>query len=242
MRLFQGRAVRTLVARELRAYFESPSAYVALFVFYLILGYLFAAPLFLVGQSSIKSMTDYGPLLLAFFVPALTMGLLAEELKSGTFESLATLPLEDWDIVLGKYLGFAVLHACAVAGLLFYPVVVGVLSSSGLDWGETFGVLASLLLLGWTFGAIGLFASSLGKNQIVAFVTSFLFCFAAFAAGKLATLAPAGLSPLFEWIGVDSHVATLSKGVLDTRDLLYFASATFAFLYLAVHRLQGRKA
>ena len=242
-RLFQLDAVLALAGRGFRGYFESPTAYVVLFVFYLLSGYLLTVPLFLVNQASIKGFADNLPLLLCFLAPALTMGLLAEELKSGTFETLATFPLEDWDIVLGKFLGFAATHAVSVAGLAVYPLALSFLVAppAGLDWGETGGVLLALFLLGLMFGAAGLFASSLSKSQIVAFVTAFLLCFAIFAIGKLAQFAPVMMGRVVEFIGADAHMDTLAKGVIDTRDLLYFATGIFGFLYLTVQRLAGRR-
>jgi ABC-2 type transport system permease protein len=242
-RLFQTKAVKILAVRGLRTYFETPAAYIALLVFYLLTGYLFCIPIFLVGQASIKSLMEFEPLMLTFLVPALTMGLLAEELKSGTFECLATLPLEDWDIVLGKFLGFAQLHAIAVAGLLFFPVILTFLVQppAGLDWGETAGVLSGILLQGFMFGAIGLFASSLGRNQVVAFIVAFTAAFCFFIAGKITPFVPGAASTVVDFLGIDSHMTSLSKGVFDTRDLLYFATVTFAFLYATVERLQARR-
>lgn len=241
--LFQARAVGTLAARGLKGYFESPSAYVALLVFYLLTGYLFAFPLFLVGQASLKNLMDFAPLLLTFLVPALTMGLLSEELRSGTFERLATLPLKDEDIVLGKFLSFAALHLIMVAGLAFFPLALRLLVEppAGLDWGETAGILTALALQGLMLGAVGLFTSSLGPSQIVAFVTSFLIGFSLFLLGKLTGFFPGLLGTLAEFLGLDSHLNTLGKGVLDTRDLLYFASLTLAFLYLTAERLRARR-
>ncbi|MBI5240164.1 MAG: ABC transporter permease subunit [Elusimicrobia bacterium] len=240
---FQTHAVRALAGRTLRWYFDSPSAYVTLLVFYLITGWLFAAPLFLVKAASLRGLADLAPLLLAFLVPALTMGLLADELKSGTFETLATLPLEDWDIVLGKYLGFAALHLVCVGGLLFYVAVLGlcVSPSVGLDWGEMLGTLLGLASTGLAFGAVGIFASSLGRSQVVSFVAAFLVCFVLFLLGKSAALLPGGLGNLVGYLGLDSHVDNLAKGVLDSRDLVYFASLVSAFLYLTVQRLRSRR-
>ncbi|MFA6002843.1 MAG: ABC transporter permease subunit, partial [Elusimicrobiota bacterium] len=193
--------------------------------------------------ASLRGLTDFAPLLLSFLVPALTMGLISEELRSGTFESLATLPLEDWDIVLGKYLGFAALHLICVGGMLFYVLLLQtcVAPSSGLDWGETLGTLLALTLTGWAFGAIGLFTSSLNKNQVVAFVVAFLMCFSLFLMGKMAPLLPGIVGALAEYGGLDSHVDNLAKGVLDSRDLAYFASLIAAFLYLSVQRLKERR-
>jgi len=241
--LFQSHAVKALAVRTLRWYFESPSAYVTLFVFYLLTGYLFSAPLFLIKQASLRGLTDFAPLFLAFLAPALTMGLLADEIKSGTFETLATLPIEDWDIVLGKYLGFAALNLVCMAGLLFYVLVLGlcVSPSVGLDWGEMLGTLLALALTGLAFGAVGLFASSLSKNQVVAFVIAFLVCFILFLLGKSAPLMPMSLGSFVEHLGLDVHLENLSKGVLDSRDLVYFASLSFAFLYLTVARLRSRR-
>ncbi len=236
-------AIRALAARGFKTYVESPSAYVVLFVFYLLTGYLFTLPLFLTGQASIVGMKDFVPLLLTFLVPALAMGLLAEEMRSGTFETLATLPLEDWDIALGKYLGFAAFYLLAVAGLMFYPIVLSfmVQPPSHLDWGQTIGILCSFSCLGLMYGAIGLYASSLHKNQIVALVTAFLIAFVLFLFGKLDNFFSGPLATIVEFVGSDSHIMAMSKGVFDSRDLIYFASVIFGFLYLTVQRLSSRR-
>ncbi len=241
--LFQRDAVRTLARQGLRRYFDTPSACMALLVFYILTSVSFGVPLFYLGQASIKSLMEFEPLFLTFLVPALTMGLISDELKSGTFESLATLPLEDWDIVLGKFLGFARLHAIAIAGLAVFPVALIFLAlpGSGLDWGETLGVMLALLLQGFLLGAVGLFASCLSASQVVAFVTAFLIGFGFFAAGKLAVFFPGSAGTILDFIGIDAHMQALAKGVLDTRDFLYFATMIPAFLCAAVERLKARR-
>ncbi len=241
--LFQVHAVKALAHKGLRVALESPSTYVALFVFYLLTGYLFMAPLFLVGQATIKTLIDFEPIILSFFVPALTMGLLSEELKSGTFETLATFPLEDWDIVLGKYLGFASLYTLVIAALLFFAVGLAFLVAppAHLDWGESIGTLCALTFEGLLIGAAGLYTSSFSKNQIVSFITAFLIGFSFVVIGKFAIFLPTGLSSILDFIGLDSHMQTMGKGVLDTRDLLYFASFIFIFLYLTAQKLSHRR-
>ena len=102
-------------------------------------------------------------------------------------------------------------------------------------------ILAGLELMGLMFGAIGLFASALSRSQVVSFVIAFLFCFIFFMAGNLARFSPEFMASILEFVGVDAHLDTLAKGVLDSRDLLYFASVTFGFLYLTVQRLQTRR-
>jgi ABC-2 type transport system permease protein len=236
-------AVKALAGRELKSYFLTPSAYVVLLVFYVLSGYLFVSPLFLIGQASIKSLADFIPLLSIFLVPALTMGQLSEELKSGTFETLATLPLEDSDIVVGKFLGFSGLFSIAIGGLLYFAVALSFLAAppASLDWGETLGILCGFLLQGLMLGSIGLFCSSLAKNQIVAFVTAFLLGFFFFMIGKLSQLFGGFSANISDYLGFDSHLINLSKGVLDSRDLLYFASFIFIFLYFTVQRLKARR-
>jgi ABC-2 type transport system permease protein len=239
---FQPKAVAALAARTLRSAAGTPSVVAALLVFYLITGLLFSLPLFLEGQASIRGLLDVAPLLLALLAPALTMGLLAEELRTGTFETLATSPLEDWDIVLGKYLGFSALLGLLVAGLLYFPISVSVLSAPpGLDWGAACCTLLALLLQGLLFGAIGLFASSLTRSQAAAFLVAFSLCFALLACGRSAPMLPGALSSLARYASVEGHMDALARGVLDTRDLVYFATGVFAFLFLAVQRLEARR-
>ena len=239
---FQPPAVAALARRTLREALDTPSAAAALGVFYLLVGALFSLPLFLEAQASVRGLLDVAPLLLTLLAPALTMGLLAEELRAGTFETLATSPLEDWDIVLGKYLGFALLLALLVGGLLFFPLAVSLLAAPpGLDWGAALGALLSLYLLGLLFGAAGLFASALTRSQAAAFLIGFTACFLLFAFGKLSALLPGAAGRLVGWAGVDVHLSALSKGVLDTRDLVYFLTGTAAFLFLAVQRLEARR-
>lgn len=242
MSVLQPKAVTALAARTLLSAAETPSAAAALIAFYLLNGLLFSLPLFLGGQASVRGLLDAGPLLLALLAPALTMGLLAEELRTGTFETLATSPLEDWDIVLGKYLGFSALMALLVAGLLYFPVAVSLIAAPpGLDWGASLGVLLALFLQSLLFGAAGLFASSLTRSQAAAFLVSFSLCFALLACGRLSPVLPGTLGALARFAGVESHADALARGVVDTRDLVYFATGTAAFLFLAVQRLEARR-
>lgn len=241
---FQGRATLALARATLRGYAESPAAAAALFAFYALLGWFFAIPLFASGQASLAPLLEFAPLLQTALVAALTMSLLAEELRSGTFETLASFPLHDWDIVLGKYLGFAAFHACATAALLVLAVSVRALAAppAGLDWGEALGVLGALWLHGLALGALGLLASSLGRSLIASFTLAFAAGFALLAAGKLAAYAPGPVARVLEWASLDSHLEALSHGVLDTRDLAYFAAFVFVCLYLAAARLELRRA
>lgn len=237
------RIVLTLAVRTFRHAIESPVAYVVAILFYGLIGAIFTLPFFSNGQASITDIANIAPWFLWFVVPALTMGLIADELRSGTFEHLATLPLRDWEIVLGKFLGFAMLAFCLIAGLFLYPLVIAPLaqSSLGLDWGATVGILAGLYALSLLYGAIGLFTSSLTKNQVVAFIMGMLICTLFFLLGQFFALFPGFLSRLIDYAGLVSHLNTLARGVWDLRDLFYFSSLTGLFLYLTVVRLSTRR-
>jgi ABC-2 type transport system permease protein len=168
---------------------------------------------------------------------------LAEEFQEGTFEILATMPLDDGEIVLGKFLAFAALAAGAIAGFLFFAAAAAGLAQppGGLDWGETLGTLASLVLLAWLLGAAGVFASSWSKSQVIGYAGAFLIGFTLFLLGKVTPFLPDAAAALAGFLGFDAHMRALAKGVVDTRDLVYFASLIFLFLFLAAERLRRRR-
>lgn len=241
--LLDWRVVWTLAKRTFRHSVESPIAYVVALFFYGVVGTLFGLGFFTSSQASIGGVGEVAPWILWFVVPALTMGLVSDELRTGTFEQLSTLPVRDWEIVAGKYLGFALIGGSLIAGLGVYPVIVALIAQgpAGLDWGSAIGTLAGLLAMTLTYGAMGLFASTLAKNQVVALIIGMIFCTFFFFVGMFYALLPGLLANLADALGVMSHMTTLSRGVWDVRDLLYFGSVIFLFLYLSVQRLTTRR-
>ncbi len=228
-------ALRALYAKEARAYFNTPAAYIVSVAFLLIAGYLTAQPLFLLNQASLGQFMELAPLLLTFFVPAITMRLVSEEYKSGTIELLQTFPVEDHDILLAKFLAAVTLLWAVLAMTFAYPVAIGALGR--LDWGATLVGYLGLGLAAAMLASAGIFASSLTRNQVVAFIIGFAFAFTLYLIGKVEPFMPPWLSPVTTFIGLDSHIGNMARGVLDTRDLLYFLSATALFLYLSLVRL-----
>lgn len=228
-----------LYKKEARAYFNTPTAYIVLTVFLLITGYFFAQPLFLINLASLGSMLDMTPLLLVFFVPAVTMRLVAEELKTGTVEILSTLPVEDLEVMLAKYAAAMTVIAAALAGTASYPITLAWLGN--LDWGATVGAYAGLLLTSAVLAAGGLLASTLTRNQIVAFILGFMIAFVFYLLGKLRTFMPLSIAPVTEFLGLDSHLENMAKGIFDSRDLLYYVSASGYLLYLAFLNLNSRR-
>jgi ABC-2 type transport system permease protein len=208
-------------------------------VFALICGYFFAAPLFVMNQSTIRHVISMMPLLLLFFMPAITMRLFSEEIKVGTIEILATQPVFDYEILLGKYLAATGFFVVTVACTLIFPVTL--LFVGRPDIGQMFAQYIGVIFLGAMFAAIGTFSSTLTKNQIVAFIIGFLVCFVIFIVGKLTMFMPSFLVGAIDFIGIDTHFENISRGVIDTRDILYFVSMIVLFLYASLAVLKAKK-
>ncbi len=222
----------TLTKRELHAYFDSPAAYVVLSVFLLFTGWFFGSTLFLENVASLRSVFNIVPFIFLFFIPAITMSTFAEERRAGTLELLLTFPVHDWQIIAGKLLAVSLFLLVAIALTAFYTMTVSLLGD--LDFGATVGGYLGLFLLGTTCGAIGIFASSLTRNQIVAFILGFAIIFALFLLDKITTFVPGTLAGVLQYLGIDFHYQNLLRGVIDTRDVLYYVSMTaFAFLLTA---------
>ncbi|MBM3887296.1 ABC transporter [Candidatus Dependentiae bacterium] len=228
----------------MQSYFNSPVAYVVLCVFLFLLGYFYFSTLFLTGFASMRNFFSVAPLLLVIFGPALSMRLISEEKKAGTLESLLVLPVQDYELVLGKFLGgFGIL----MVGLLFTLPYIGSVAfltpdNMILDYGPIVGGYLGLVFLASAFIALGLFASALTKNQIVAFIIGFLLCLFFFLIDKIAVFLPSEWSRFFEFLSVDTHFSNIARGVIDSRDLIYYLSLTLIFLFLTTYALrQGRQ-
>ncbi len=229
----------TIFRREIRSYFNSPVAYVVIVVFLAIVGWFFTSSLFLANVASLRTMFDLVPFVYLFFVPAITMRLLAEEKKAGTLELLATKPVSDAEIVLGKFLAAWALLAATLLPTLLYLVTILLLGSP--DIGPVLTGYIGLLLMGAVYIGIGLFASSLTENQIVAFIVSFLIILAFFMVDKVLMYMPEGLVSTMEFLGVDYHYSNIARGVIDSRDIIYFVSLVGFSLLLSTSSLERRK-
>lgn len=228
-----------IARRELSTFFNSPIAYIVLSGFLLVAGWLYFGTLFLGGQASLRGFFSIAPLLFVFFTPAMTMRLIAEEKKSGTLELLLTLPIDDWQVVVGKFLAALGTVAVGLACTLPYAVTVSSLTAQPdtFDWGPVAGGYAGLLLMAASFLAIGLWASALSKNQIVGFIVGLLLCFGFYFVDKVAVLFPSGVAELLQFLSVDYHFENVARGVLDTRDVLFYLSLTAAGLVLTTRAL-----
>jgi ABC-2 type transport system permease protein len=231
--------VATICGKELRSYFNSAVAYVVIVVFLAIVGWLYTSSMFLIDVASLRMMFEWIPLVFLFVVPAITMRLLAEEKKAGTIELLTTKPLEDWEIVLGKFFAAWALIGLALLPTLVYYITVAFLGQ--IDNGPVVGSYLGLLLMAGVYVAIGLLASSLTENQIVAFIVGLLMIFALFMMDKVLMFVPGFMTSVVEFLGIDYHFSNIARGVIDSRDIIYFLSVLGFSLYLTVVSLGRRK-
>lgn len=227
--------------REYASYFNSPIAFIYLTVFLGLSTWLFLKGFFLIGEASMRTYFGLIPWIFLFFVPAITMRLWAEERKVGTMELLMTLPVTDAEAVLGKFLASFAFLLVSLALSFVIPIVVAVLGDP--DPGQIIGGYLGSVLIGAAFLAIGLFVSSLTENQIVAFIVSVVGIFGLFILGEDFVLfgAPDRLVPVFSFLGLAGHYDSVSRGVVDSRDVIYYLSVIGFFLYLNVKAIEARK-
>jgi ABC-2 type transport system permease protein len=220
-----------ILKKELRSYFDSSLAYIFIVIFLVLCGAYVAANLFLANVASLQTFFDVAPLLLLLFAPAITMRLIAEEKRLGTYEILNTRPLGLGQIVTGKFLAAWILVIAGLVPTLLYVVTVS--SLGNLDSGSIIGGYVGLILLGGVFAAVGIFGSSLSNNQIVALIISFVLGFVLFALDKVLLYVPLSLVAVVEYIGVGHHYSTLARGVLDSRAIVYYLSLISLFILLS---------
>lgn len=235
------RNMLTIFQKEFKSYFNSPIAYIFIITFLLFSSWLFFRTFFLIGQAHMRPLFGILPWLFLILAPAITMRAWAEEKKMGTMEVLMTLPLKDYEIVLGKFLASFIFLIIAV--LLTFPLALTIYFLGKPDNGTIVGGYLGACLMGGAYLAIGLFISSLTQNQIVAFIVSIVVCFAFLIIGEDIVLmsAPAILSPVFTYLGLGAHFESISRGVIDSRDLLYYSSIIGFFLFLNTLAIESRK-
>jgi ABC-2 type transport system permease protein len=235
--------IRSVARRELRAYFDSPIAYVFLLAFVGAATFTFfnVSAFFARGQADLRGLFDAVPLLILALVPALTMRLWAEEAKQGTLELLLTLPANDFELVAGKFLASWALLGVGLALTLPLAVTVSVLGN--LDWGPVVGGYLGALLLGAAYLAVGQFLSALTENQILAFILALLVCLALYGIGTepFYGLFSDRTAGVLRSLGTGSRFDSVARGVIDLRDLLYYGSLTVFFLALSVAALRSRR-
>jgi ABC-2 type transport system permease protein len=232
--------VLSVAKKEFRSYFDSPIAYIFITAFLLLVNFLYMWTFFIAGQADLRPFFGFMPFVFLFFVPSITMRMWAEERKMGTLEVLLTLPVQEKEVVLGKFLSSLALLALMLALTFNLPLMVGALGKP--DWGMIVCGYLGTLLLGASYLAIGLFASALSENQIVAFILAIVIGVALLIVGEwfFLMLVPDIFVPVLEYLGLGAHFESLGRGVIDSRDILYYLSIIGIFLYLNVNVVENR--
>lgn len=235
------RSIGIIFRKELMSYFNSPIAYIFIGAFLIVGNWLFFKTFWLLGQASLRPYFSLLPWLFMFLAPALTMRLWAEEKKMGTEEFLLTLPITNWQAVLAKF--FSALVFLMITLALSFSLPLTVASMGSLDWGPVIGSYLGAVLLGGAYLAIGVFVSSLTRNQIIAFIMALVVCFVWFIIGEdfVVVSLPKFLVGFTQFIGLGQRFNSMARGVMDSRDFIYYGSLIGLFLWLNVKALEARK-
>ena len=221
--------IKIIAWKEFKDYFISPIAYIVIALFLIVTGWFFFSTFFIYSRADLRDFFALLPMVFSFFVPAITMRLFAEEKNVGSYETLLTLPVSFIHIALGKFFA-ATLFTCAMlVPTLSYPVFISFIGD--LDWGPVAGGYIGAVFLAGAYCAMGLFASALTRNQIIAFIIGCALCFTLTIINRMLFFMPPAIVAFVEYIGANTHFANFSKGVLDTRDILYFLSLMSIFLF-----------
>jgi len=233
--------------KELRQFFSSLTGYIAIIVFLLIIGlvlFVFQDNILEFGYASLDRFFTLAPWILLFLISAITMRSFPDEFRTGTFEILQTRPLSSWQVVTGKFLGCLIVALIAlVPTLVYYFTINHLAATSGIDAGAAAGSYLGLFLLTALFTSIGICVSSFTTNPVVAFIISLIACalfYYGFSAISHLPVFQSGADYYLAMLGIDFHYQSISRGVIDTRDIIYFLSLILFFLLLTRQNL-GRR-
>ena len=233
------RNTTTIALKEFKSYLASPMAYVVAGIFLVFTGFFFQSSPTTYSETSIRGFLVWGSILLLLLAPVLTMRLLAEEKKMGTLELLLTAPVRDNEVIVGKFLGSLGILTAMLALTFYYPLLL--MWFGDPDWGPIATGYLGLFLLGGASLAVGLFASSLTSNQIVAAVVAGGILFALWFVGMAADLLPEAMGEIIGYLSLSYHFPDFMRGMIDTRGIIYYLSITVLFLFLAIRSLENSR-
>ncbi len=228
----------TIMKREFTSYFVSPIAYIVITIFLIFTGFFFFKDFFYFNQAEMRNLFQLLPIMFTFVIPAVTMRLFSEEKHSGSIEILLTLPVSTLEVVLGKFLAGTLFVAVMISPTLIYLFTILMIGSP--DPGPIAGGYIGTLFLGGAYASIGILASSLSRNQIVAFITAWALSFLLWLLDKIVIFLPSKLAFL-QSLGTDYHFRNISRGIVDTRDVIYFLSVAAVSILLTAKILDERR-
>lgn len=228
--------IKIIAVKEFKDYFISPIAYIVISLFLIVTGWFFFSTFFIYGRADLRDFFSLLPITFSFIVPAITMRLYAEEKNVGSYETLLTMPVSFFDIALGKFFAATLFTVSMLVPTLSYPLFISFIGQ--LDPGPVVGGYIGAVFLASAYCAMGLFASSLTRNQIVSFIIGCALCFTLTILDRLLFFMPPKIISVVNYIGASSHFMNISKGIIDSRDILYFVSVVFIFIfstYIVMH-------
>ena len=228
--------IKTIAIKEFKDYFISPIAYIVISLFLIVTGWFFFSTFFIFGRADLRDFFSLLPIIFSFIIPAITMRLFSEEKNVGSYEILITMPVSTMDIALGKFFAATLFTTSMLIPTISYPVFISFIGE--IDPGPVIGGYIGAIFLAGAYCSLGVFASSLTRNQIIAFIIGCAMCFVLTILDKLLFFMPAKIISVIEFIGANSHFTNISKGIIDSRDVLYFLSVIFIFIfstYLVMH-------
>jgi ABC-2 type transport system permease protein len=230
-----------IARREYLSFLTQPVAYVAMAVFLVIMGVVFfyVEDFFGIDQASMRAFFEWGPIVFILFLPALSMRLIAEERRTGTLELLITLPVRAIEVAAGKLIGAWLFLLTTLAFTLAYPLVVSDLGDP--DMGMILGGYLGLALVGLAYLGLGLMASSWTRNQIVALILGSLFCSIFYFIDSMVGAFATEAQPVVSYFSFKTHFANVARGVIDSRDVIFYLSVTVVTLMVASYNLESRK-
>ena len=240
----------SILRKEVNMFFSSITGYIAIIVFLVVTGlFVWVFPgnlnIMQLGFASLDQFFDFAPLVFLFLIPAITMRSFAEEKNTGTIEFLATRPITDFAVIFGKYLAavLLVLFSLIPTVVYIYTIYTLAIPHGQIDFGSTAGSYIGLLMIGSAFVSMGIFASTITSNQIVAFILGLFFCFTGYYAFDFLSQISAfsgNIDYYVKLIGMNAHYMSISRGVLDLRDVVYFISINALFLVASKTVLESR--
>ncbi len=238
--------MKSIVLREIKSFFGSPIGYLVITIFLILNGlflWVFEGNFNILnsGFADLSPFFTLAPWILLFLIPAVTMRSFSDEKKQGTIELLLTKPLSVWEIVNGKFLGAILLISMAIVPTFIYVTAISSLGmpEGNIDMGSTLGSYFGLLFLIGAYASIGIYTSTLSDNQIVAFILAIFLCFLFFFGFEGLAFVTPDFSNTISYLGMQDHYKSMSRGVLDTRDIIYFLSIILVFLSFTVNQLKS---
>lgn len=228
--------IKTIAIKEFKDFFISPVAYIVISIFLIAVGWFFFSDFFVKKQANLRGFFSLLPMTFSLIIPAITMRLFSEEKNVGSYETLLTMPVSFTDIAMGKFIAATLFTASMLVPTFAYPVCIAFIGE--IDPGPVIGGYIGAVLLAAAFCSIGIFASALTRNQIISFIIGLAICFTLTIISHLLFFLPENIVSVVQFISPDFHFKNIAKGVIDSRDIIYFVSVIFIFIfstYIVMH-------